>query len=159
MVNFPGRLFPNHLWLPGIVLTAVILSLPMLVIISSIFSPTSDNWQHIKDTILQEYLTNSALLVIGVAIGTLLLGVSTAWLTSMCRFPGKKYFVWLLLLPLSMPAYIIAYTYTGMFDFAGPVQSWLRELTGWGFGDYYFPQIRSLGGAITMLSLVGYPYV
>ncbi|MCH7742657.1 MAG: iron ABC transporter permease [Proteobacteria bacterium] len=159
MVNFSGRLFPNHLWLPGIVLTAVILSLPMLVIISSIFSPTSDNWQHIKDTILQEYLTNSALLVIGVAIGTLLLGVSTAWLTSMCRFPGKKYFVWLLLLPLSMPAYIIAYTYTGMFDFAGPVQSWLRELTGWGFGDYYFPQIRSLGGAITMLSLVVYPYV
>ncbi len=154
MINFSGRL-----WLPGIVLIAAILSLPMLTIISSIFVPTGENWQHIKDTLLPEYLINSALLVIGVAIGTLLLGVSTAWLTSMCRFPGKKYFVWLLLLPLAMPAYIIAYTYTGMFDFAGPVQTWLRELTGWGFGDYYFPQIRSLGGAIVMMSLVLYPYV
>lgn len=154
MLNLSGRL-----WLPGMVLVAAVLSLPMLTIVSSIFTPAGENWLHIKNTLLPEYLINSALLVIGVAIGTLLLGVSTAWLTSMCRFPGKKYFVWLLLLPLAMPAYIIAYTYTGMFDFAGPVQSWLRELTGWGFGDYYFPQIRSLGGAITMLSLVLYPYV
>lgn len=154
MLNLSGRL-----WLPGMVLVAAVLSLPMLTIVSSIFTPAGENWLHIKNTLLPEYLINSALLVIGVAIGTLLLGVSTAWLTSMCRFPGKKYFVWMLLLPLAMPAYIIAYTYTGMFDFAGPVQSWLRELTGWGFGDYYFPQIRSLGGAITMLSLVLYPYV
>lgn len=154
MINFSGRL-----WLPGIVLIAAILSLPMLTIISSVFVPAGENWQHIKDTLLPEYLLNTALLVLGVAIGTLLLGVSTAWLTAMCRFPGKKYFIWLLLLPLAMPAYIIAYTYTGMFDFAGPVQTWLRELTGWGFGDYYFPQIRSLGGAIVMMSLVLYPYV
>ncbi|MBT7044816.1 MAG: iron ABC transporter permease, partial [Gammaproteobacteria bacterium] len=102
---------------------------------------------------------NSALLVLGVTVGTLLIGVSTAWLTAMCQFPGKKLFVWLLLLPLAMPAYIIAYTYTGLFDFAGPVQTQLREWTGWGYGDYYFPEIRSLGGAISMLSLVLYPYV
>lgn len=159
MAIFSGQRLSSHLWLPGIVLIAIILSLPMLAIVSSIFSPTSENWQHIKDTVLQEYLINSALLIIGVALGTLFLGVSTAWLTAMCRFPGKKYYVWMLLLPLAMPAYIIAYTYTGLFDFAGPVQSWLRDLTGWGFGDYYFPQIRSLGGAITMMSLVLYPYV
>ncbi|MCK4710000.1 MAG: iron ABC transporter permease, partial [Gammaproteobacteria bacterium] len=102
---------------------------------------------------------NSALLVLGVTVGTLLIGVSTAWLTAMCQFPGKKLFVWLLLLPLAMPAYIIAYTYTGLFDFAGPVQTQLREWMDWGYGDYYFPEIRSLGGAISMLSLVLYPYV
>ncbi|MEM7564628.1 MAG: iron ABC transporter permease [Pseudomonadota bacterium] len=73
--------------------------------------------------------------------------------------PGKRIFTWALLLPLAFPGYIIAYTYTGMFDFAGPVQSWIRELTGLGYGEYYFPEIRSLGGAITMLSLVLYPYV
>ncbi len=159
MVNFSGRRSSYRFLFFLMILVAAILSLPTLTIISSIFSPAGENWQHIKETLLAEYLLNSALLVVGVAVGTLVIGVSTAWLTSMCRFPGKKYFNWLLLLPLAMPAYIIAYTYTGMFDFAGPVQSWLRELTGWGFGDYYFPQIRSLGGAVTMMSLVLYPYV
>ena len=154
MSNFLGRL-----WLPGIVGVALVLSIPILTIGGFIFEPSGDNWQHLKQTVLPEYLTNSALLVIGVSIGTLLIGVSTAWLTAMCRFPGKRWFVWLLLLPLAMPAYIIAYTYTGMFDFAGPVQTQLREWTGWGYGDYYFPEVRSLGGAIAMLSLVLYPYV
>lgn len=149
----------GRLWLPAIVAVAVVLSLPVLAVVSSLFEPSSDNWQHIKDTVLSEYLTNSALLVLGVSIGTLTIGVSTAWLTAMCSFPGKSWFVWLLLLPLAMPAYIIAYTYTGMFDFAGPVQSAIREWTGWRYGDYYFPEIRSLGGAISMLSLVLYPYV
>jgi iron(III) transport system permease protein len=149
----------GRLWLPAIVLVALVLSLPVLTIASSVFQPSGDNWQHIKDTVLNEYLTNSVLLVLGVSVGTLTIGVSTAWLTAMCAFPGKSWFVWLLLLPLAMPAYIIAYTYTGMFDFAGPVQSAIREWTGWRYGDYYFPEIRSLGGAISMLSLVLYPYV
>jgi iron(III) transport system permease protein len=77
----------------------------------------------------------------------------------MCRFPGRALFEWALLLPMAMPAYIIAYTYTGLLDFAGPVQSALREWTGWGYGDYWFPEIRSLEGAALMLSLVLYPYV
>ncbi len=148
-----------RLWQPGIVLVALILSIPALVIAGFVFEPSGENWEHLKQTVLPDYLLNSALLTLGVAIGTLAIGVSTAWLTAMCRFPGKRVFVWLLLLPLAMPAYIIAYTYTGMFDFAGPVQTMLREWTGWGYGDYYFPEIRSLGGAITMLSLVLYPYV
>lgn len=135
------------------------ISIPMLVIGSFVFQPSTENWQHLKETVLPGYLSTSALLALGVAVGTLLIGVSTAWLTAMCRFPGRKLFSWMLLLPLAMPAYIIAYTYTGMFDFAGPVQTWLRELMGWGFGDYWFPEIRSLGGAIVMLSLVLYPYV
>ena len=148
-----------RLWLGSILLVALILSLPVLTVASSVFEPSGDNWQHIKETVLSEYLGNSARLVFGVTIGTLLIGVSTAWLTAMCSFPGKRWFIWLLLLPLAMPAYIIAYTYTGMFDFAGPVQTAIRDWTGWGYGDYYFPEIRSIGGAISMLSLVLYPYV
>ena len=147
------------IWKPSIVGTALILSIPILTIAFSVFEPPGENWQHLKDTVLQEYIVNSMLLTCGIGIGTLLIGVSTAWLTAMCSFPGKNLFVWLLLLPLAMPAYIVAYTYTGMFDFAGRVQTMFRDWTGWSYRDYYFPQIRSMGGAITILSLVLYPYV
>jgi iron(III) transport system permease protein len=146
-------------WQPGILLTALIFSIPVLTIASFLFQPSGDVWQHLVDTVLTDYLLNSALLMIGVAFGTLSMGVICAWLTSLCQFPGKNLFAWTLLLPLAMPAYIIAYTYTGMFDFAGPVQTQIRDWTGWGYGDYYFPEVRSLGGAIAMLSLVLYPYV
>ena len=147
------------MWRPSIVGTALILSVPILTIAFSVFEPPGENWQHLKDTVLPEYLGNSMLLTFGVGSVTLLIGVSTAWLTAMCRFPGKNLFVWLLLLPMAMPAYIVAYTYTGMLDFAGPVQTTIRDWTGWRYQDYYFPQIRSMAGAITMLSLVLYPYV
>ncbi|SVA20622.1 uncharacterized protein METZ01_LOCUS73476 [marine metagenome] len=149
----------SRMWRPSIVGTALILSVPILTIAFSVFEPPGENWQHLKDTVLPEYLGNSLLLTFGVGSGTLLIGVSTAWLTAMCRFPGKNLFVWLLLLPMAMPAYIVAYTYTGMFDFAGPVQTTIRDWTGWRYQEYYFPQIRSMGGAIAMLSLVLYPYV
>jgi iron(III) transport system permease protein len=140
-------------------LTAFVFSIPVLTIASFLLLPTGDIWQHLVDTVLADYLLNSILLMIGVALGTFSMGVTCAWLTSLCDFPGKKLFIWTLLLPLAMPAYIIAYTYTGMFDFAGPVQTQIRDWTGWGYGDYYFPEVRSLGGAIVMLSLVLYPYV
>jgi len=149
----------ERLWQPGILLTAFVFSIPVLTIASFLFLPTGDIWQHLVDTVLADYLLNSVLLMIGVALGTFSMGVTCAWLTSLCEFPGKKLFIWTLLLPLAMPAYIIAYTYTGMFDFAGPVQTQIRDWTGWGYGDYYFPEVRSLGGAIAMLSLVLYPYV
>ncbi len=149
----------QRLWRPGLFLLALVLSLPVLTVIAYLFQPSGENWVHLKQTVLPEYLANSAWLALGVGIGVLLIGVSTAWLTAMCRFPGKRFFSWALLLPLAMPAYIIAYTYTGLLDFAGPVQGWLRAQTGWGHGDYWFPEIRSLGGAIAMLTLVLYPYV
>lgn len=98
--------------------------------------------------------------MLGVGSGVLLIGVGTAWLVTICRFPGSRVFEWALLLPLATPAYLLAYTYTYMLDFFGPVQTGLRELFGWSsVGDYWFPDIRSVGGAIAMLVLVLYPYV
>ncbi len=95
----------------------------------------------------------------GVGAGSLVIGVGSAWLCTMYRFPGRRIFEWALLIPLAMPAYIIAYTYTGMFEFAGLVQTALRDFFGWTRHDYWFPDIRSLGGAIMVMSLVLYPYV
>jgi iron(III) transport system permease protein len=141
------------------VLVAALLSLPVLVILSYLVQADSALWQHLLDTVLADYLINSLLLLLGVGSGVLLLGVPTAWLTSMCSFPGRRWLSWALLLPLAVPAYIIAYTYTGLLDFAGPVQTWIRDITGLGYGDYWFFEIRSLGGAIIMMSLVLYPYV
>ncbi len=148
-----------NLWASGSVALGLMLALPALVVFASMFTPNTEVWGHLADTVLSDYLLNTLWLVLGVGVGTLLLGISTAWLVTLCRFPGRRLFEWALLLPLAMPAYIIAYTYTGLLDFTGPLQSGLRELTGWGYGDYLFPEIRSLGGAILMLSLVLYPYV
>jgi iron(III) transport system permease protein len=86
-------------------------------------------------------------------------GVTTAWLTVMCRFPGRGFFEWALLLPMAVPAYVMAYAYTDFLQFAGPVQTWLREMTGWGPREYWFPEVRSVSGAVVMLSFVLYPYV
>ena len=158
-VTRPRRLALPDAWGVGVVATALLLSLPVLVVFSFIFYPAGDVWRHLAETVLADYVVNSLLLMVGVAVGTLAMGISTAWLTSMCEFPGRRFFEWALLLPLAMPAYIIAYTYTGMLGFEGPIQDALREAFGWGYGDYWFPEIRSLGGAIAMLSLVLYPYV
>jgi len=141
------------------VTVAALLMLPVLVILSYLIKADGALWQHMLETVLSDYLVNSLLLLLGVGSGVLLLGVPTAWLTSMCDFPGRRWLSWALLLPLAVPAYIIAYTYTGLLDFAGPVQTWIRHISGLGYGDYWFFEIRSLGGAIVMMSLVLYPYV
>lgn len=156
------RVFNNVLPKLGLSLAigiALVLALPILVIAAYLALPTDEIWQHLADTVLGDYLRNTVILVLGVGVGVLLLGLPTAWLSSMCEFPGRTWFEWALLLPLAMPAYIIAYTYTGMLDFSGVVQSSLRAWFGWQAQDYRFPEIRSLGGAISMLSLVLFPYV
>ncbi|MCC2615204.1 iron ABC transporter permease [Aestuariibacter halophilus] len=116
-------------------------------------------WQHLSEHVLWDYISTTLLLGFGVGIGSLTLGGAAAWCIARYRFVGHGVLSWLLLLPLAMPAYIIAYTYTGMLDVAGPVQAALRNLTGWQLGGYWFPDIRSLSGAVIMLSLVLYPYV
>ncbi|MDA1132076.1 MAG: iron ABC transporter permease [Proteobacteria bacterium] len=133
--------------------------LPILVVAGSVLLPAGDVWAHLSATVLPRYLWNTAGLVAGVGIVTVVIGVGSAWLVTMCAFPGRRVFEWALLLPLAMPAYAIAYTYGGMFDFAGPVQTSLREWFGWSRGDYWFPPVRSLGGAIIVLGVVLYPYV
>ena len=143
-------------WVVGI---ALVMALPVLVVASFVLEPFNDNWQHLLDNLLTDYIVNSLLLMLGVSVGVLSMGIICAWLTSACEFPGRRALSWLLLLPLAIPAYIIAYTYTGILDFAGPVQGQLRDWFGWGYGDYWFPEVRSLTGAVAMLSLVLYPYV
>jgi iron(III) transport system permease protein len=141
------------------VLFAGLLALPVLVVIGNVFLPTQGTWSHLAATVLPDYIANSLLLMLGVAVGVVAGGVITAWLTTMCRFPGRQVFEWALLLPLAVPGYVMAYAYTDLLQFAGPVQTWLRELMGWAPGGYWFPDVRSLGGAIVMLSFVLYPYV
>ena len=157
--NLPFRSWELSAWGGGAVVTALVLALPVLVVLGFVFVPAGEIWEHLASTVLRGYVTNTLLLVVGVAIGALVLGVAGAWLTTMCDFPARGLFEWALLLPMALPAYIIAYTYTGLLDYAGPVQSLLRSWTGWGYGDYGFPEIRSLEGAALMLSLVLYPYV
>ena len=140
-------------------LAAGVLLLPVIVVTASVFLSSGDIWQHLYDTVLAEYVANSLLLALGVGCLALPLGVIPAWLVTLYRFPCSRQLEWALLLPLAMPAYIIAYTYTGMLDVAGPLQSWLRAAFAWQYGDYWFPDIRSLPGAVLMLSLVLYPYI
>ncbi|AHE99399.1 ABC transporter permease [Thioalkalivibrio paradoxus] len=146
-------------WQLTSVTVALVLALPVLVIFGHVFLPSTDVWVHLRETMLGEYVTNSLLLLFGVGVGVLVIGIPVAWLVSVCEFPGRRVFQWALMLPLAMPAYIIAYTYTGMLDFTGPVQVLIRDLTGLGYGQYWFPEIRSLTGAMLMLTLVLYPYV
>ncbi|SEL56925.1 ABC transporter permease [Halomonas daqiaonensis] len=146
-------------WTVLILAVALVVALPVLAILAHIVMPTGGVWQHLASTVLPRYLSNTLFLVVTVGIGTMVIGTGTAWLVVMCRFPGKRLFEWALLLPLAVPTYVIAYAYTDFLQVAGPFQSWLRELFGWSYGDYYFPDIRSLGGAATLITLVLYPYV
>ena len=141
-------------------LIAVLVTVPIITVIFIGLTPSDEIWSHLVSTVLSLYISTTLQLMIGVAIGTLTIGVGTAWLVSTCRFPGKKIFEWALLLPMAMPAYVIAYVYTDILEFAGPVQGMMREIFGWVTKrDYWFPEIRSVGGAISMMTLVLYPYV
>lgn len=141
------------------VLVAAAIALPVLVVLQNIFVTSQGTWAHLVQTVLGDYVLNSLLLMAGVAFGVVFGGVLTAWITTMCRFPGRRVFEWALLLPMAMPAYVMAYAYTDLLQFSGPVQLWLRELMNWRAGQYWFPDVRSLGGAVLMFALVLYPYV
>jgi iron(III) transport system permease protein len=143
----------------GASLAAGVLAVPVAMVLGSVFLPAGETWAHLMATVLPEYVANTLWLMLGVGLGVITLGVSAAWLTTMCRFPGHGFFEWALILPLAVPAYVMAYAYTDFLQFAGPVQSWLRASFGWGARDYWFPEIRSLGGAAVIFSFVFYPYV
>ncbi|XHX78854.1 MAG: ABC transporter permease [Stenomitos frigidus ULC029] len=147
-------------WTISTLLLALLLSLPIWVVLGSTFVDARSIWQHLATTVLGTYIGNSLGLMVGVGSGTALIGVGTAWLVTLCRFPGRQWFESALLLPLAAPAYILAYTYTELLEYYGPLQTQLRQWFGWQtVQDYWFPNVRSLPGAIVMLTLVLYPYV
>ncbi|MFM4974687.1 Sulfate transport system permease protein CysW [Aeromonas rivipollensis] len=150
----------NFGWIAGSWATALLLGLPVLALIFSAFSADGDLFRHLADTVLLDYLGNTSGLVLGVVLLSLLFGVPTAWLVAMCQVPGRRALQWALMLPMAMPSYIVAYVYTDLLDYSGPLQAGLRSLFDWQSpADYWFPAIRSLGGAAWVLALVLFPYV
>jgi len=139
--------------------TGVLLALPVALVVASVFQGGGDTWSHLAATALPRYVWNTVLLLVVVAAGVVSMGVLSAWLITAYRFPGRDTLQWALMLPLAMPAYVMAYAYTDWLQFSGPVQGALRSLTGWEAREYWFPEIRSLGGAAAMLSFALYPYV
>jgi iron(III) transport system permease protein len=150
----------RFLWTTLVALVALPLALPILSIIVLAFSPSDNIWPHLISTVLPNYVLQTVLLLSGVGIFTFVLGVALAGLVTFYAFPGCKLLQWLALLPLAMPGYIVSYTYVDFLTYAGPMQSYMRSIFHWiRPSDYYFPDIRSLGGAILVLSFVLYPYV
>src|SRR5262245_30385713 len=139
---------------------AGVMALPLATVAVLSFSPQESVWPHLIRTVLPGALADTGLLLVGVAALTLLFGTGTAWLVTMYRFPGRGLLDRLLVLPLAMPTYITAYAYVELLDFSGPVQRALRALFGWlTVKDYWFPEVRTLTGAVLVLSAVLYPYV
>ncbi|MFQ1778411.1 ABC transporter permease [Aeromonas veronii] len=150
----------NFGWMTGSWATALLLGLPVIALLFSAFSAEGELFRHLADTVLLDYLGNTLGLVVGVVLLSLLFGVPTAWLVAMCQVPGRRALQWALMLPMAMPSYIVAYVYTDLLDYSGPLQAGLRALFGWNSpADYWFPAIRSLGGAAWVLALVLFPYV
>lgn len=146
-------------WTIAAWLVAAAVATPVVTVFSHVFLPKGDIWAHLYETVLGAYVTNSMLMMVLVGIGVLIVGVPAAWMVTLCVFPGRKFFEWALLLPMAMPAYVVAYTYVGLLDYAGPVQTSLRDLLGMPDGLRWIPEVRNLPGAALMLVLVLYPYV
>ncbi|MDX5446209.1 MAG: iron ABC transporter permease [Zoogloeaceae bacterium] len=141
-------------------LVAALIAMPVLSVFSNVLvGGTSDIWSHLASTVLPEFIVNTLILCVGVGLGVASIGIVCAWFTTMFEFPGRRVFEWALILPLAVPAYVMAYVYTDFLQFVGPVQSALREWFGWRAREYWFPEIRSTGGAVAMFIFVLYPYV
>ena len=141
-------------------LIAALIAIPLLTVLASLL-PGSDGetWAHLIATVLPSYIATTLYLCAGVAVGTIGIGTAAAWLVTMHDFPGRRLFEWALVLPLAVPTYVMAYTYTDLLQFVGPVQSWLRDTFALTPGSYWFPDVRTLGGAVVIFTFVLYPYV
>ncbi|RJG10784.1 ABC transporter permease [Massilia cavernae] len=141
-------------------LVAALIAVPMLSVTANLLLGGSGaTWSHLASTVLPDYIVNTLILCAGVGFGVIVVGVSTAWLVSIHDFPGRRVFEWALVLPLAVPAYVMAYAYTDLLQFVGPVQTWLRETFNLSHGQYWFPDIRTVGGACVVFVFVLYPYV
>ncbi len=150
----------SPLWTFAVAAIAALMLLPVLGVATLAFGVSGDLWPHLLATVLPAALMRTLTLMLGVGAVTLVTGAGAAWLVTMFRFPGRDAIAWLLLIPLAMPTYIVAYCYGDLFDFTGPLQSSLRWLIGAKHaGDYWFPAVKTLPGAVFVLSSVLYPYV
>ena len=148
------------LWSLGAALIAALVLLPIVAVCWIAAFPTENIWPHLLSTTLPRYLTNTALLALGVGALASAMGAGSAWLITMYRFPGAGALEWLLLLPLAIPAYVGAYALVDFLDYSGPLQVLLRETMGWHSArDYWFPTVRSRGAAVVVLAASLYPYI
>ena len=145
----------NRLWNIGAWSVAALVGTPLLVVLTALVAPSSDSWPHLKETVLIDYMVNTVLLMLAVGTLAACIGIATAWIIATCDFPGRRLLSWMLVLPLAAPAYVVAYVYADLLEFAGPVQTTLRKAGLLAA----LPPIRSLGGAAAVLGLALYPYV
>ena len=132
---------------------------PILIILSSVLGDYSENWTHIYNYVLTDYIFNSLILVSGVSILVMFIGSVTAWIVTNYHFFGKSFFEWGLILPLAIPPYILAYTFTGLFDSYGTMNEIARSIFNLQQNEVFFPNIRNIFGAIIVFSFTLYPYV
>ena len=148
------------LWSVGAVLIALIVLLPVVAVLWLAVHPTQNIWPHLLATTLPRYLSNTLILMVAVGVLTAGIGTGAAWAVTMYRFPGQVWVQWALLMPLAVPAYVGAYALVDFLEYPGVVQTLLRQLFGWTSArDYWFPQIRTRGAAVVVLSAALYPYV
>jgi len=155
LLNLGNRLRKISKWQVFLVVMALPTLLALLGVLSSFLYPDIESLSHLAQYVLPQTIKNTVFLVIGVGLMTTVLGVSLAWLTAVCDFPLRKFFVWALILPMAIPGYVMAFALVGLFEYTGPVQNFLRETLG---SSSAFPNIYSYGGVVLALSLALYPY-
>lgn len=145
-------------WTGGAILILILVLTPVFTILIKLFDTPGEHWSHITSNLLPTYFINSFLLLFGVGIFTFIIGVSMAWIVSIYSFPGRKYFEWLLILPVAFPSYMMGYSYVGILEYTGPIQAFLRNNF-----DIHFTgpiiDIMNLPGVIFILSMSLFPYV
>lgn len=158
--NITGRVRRLDGWTVLVLALAGLVIMPIISVVWIAFNPVENIWRHMMANSLPRYLTNSVILMAGVGVLAGIIGTGTAWLVVMTRFPGRRVLEWALLLPLALPAYIAAFALVDFLEYAGPVQTGMRDAFGWETRrDYTFPEVRSRGFAIAVLAFALYPYV
>jgi iron(III) transport system permease protein len=152
------RYFRNP-WIGMTLVLALLIALPLLIVFFNVTDEGGEIWNHILNELLPSYITNTLILMLGVGVLTFVVGVSTAWVTSVYEFRGQRFFSWALILPIALPAYISGFTWAGILDYTSPVYVFFRNHLGIDTGQYLFFDILSMSGAIIILSLALYPYV
>ena len=149
-----------NLWSAGALIIALIVLSPIIAVVWMAFNPTDNIWPHLLSTTLPRYIRSTLIAMFSVGLLSACIGTGAAWLIARYKFPLSRWLEWLLLLPLAIPAYVGAYALVDFLEYAGPVQTALRQIFGWTSSrDYWFPEIRSLNAAILVLSAALYPYV